>query len=54
MRPASTRSNAIPLERHGEKRNDVDRKFIFWKQKYMKETAETRNLERIQNEELGI
>jgi glutamate synthase domain-containing protein 1 len=55
MRPASTRSNAIPRESRWEKRNDVDRKFIFWKQKYMRRTTKTRNLERIQkNKELGI
>jgi len=55
MRPASTKSNAIPRESHWEKRNDVDRKFISWKQKYMRRTTKTRNLERIQkNKELGI
>jgi len=54
MRPASTKSNAIPEKSHWEKRNDVGRKFISWKQKIMRGTAKTRNLERIQNEELGI
>lgn len=54
MRPASTISNAIPRKSRWEKRNDVGRKFISWKQKYMRGTAKTRNLERIQKEELGI
>lgn len=30
--PASTKSNAIPLEKKREKRNDVGWKFMFWKQ----------------------
>jgi hypothetical protein len=32
VRPASTKSNAIPLESQREKRNDVGWKFMFWKQ----------------------
>lgn len=33
VRPASTKSNAMPLENQREKRNDVGRKFMSWKQK---------------------
>jgi len=45
-------TNAIPLENKREKRNDVGRKFMFWKQMHGG-NCEDKNLERILKEDIG-